>query len=362
MWLFLQKQTSYIHGNLNSKDKIMKTTIKISLTTILALICLTAGCSKKTAPSASDAKQTEVKQTPSTMAGKKVLFINSYHKGYDWSDRQQKGAEDVFSKTGVELKTIYMDTKNNPSEEFSLNAAVKIKGIIEEFKPDVVITGDDNAFKYIIAPYYRDAALPVVFCGLNWDASVYGAPYKNTTGMLEIALIDKLVGTLKTYAKGSRVGFITADVLSEHKNAEYFTKYCGVTLTETIYAKDFAEWKKGFIELQNKVDMLIIGVSAGVKDWNDAEAENFVLEETKIPTGVEAEWMMHFALAGYVKVPEEQGEWAANAAIEIMNGKSPADIPVAGNKKARVFLNMKLAKKLGIVFPIELVNQAEFVE
>jgi ABC-type uncharacterized transport system substrate-binding protein len=108
--------------------------------------------------------------------------------------------------------------------------------------------------------------------------------------------------------------------------------------------------------------MLILGVSAGIKDWNDTQAADFALQETKIPTGVEAEWMMPFALIGYVKVPEEQGEWAANAAIEIMNGKSPADIPGAANKKAKIFLNMKIAKKLGIVFPIELINQAEFVK
>jgi hypothetical protein len=237
----------------------MKLTIKISLTALLALICLTAGCSKKTSPLASGTKNTEAKQIDSATAGKKVLFINSYHKGYDWSDRQQKGAEDVFKKTDVNLKIIYMDTKNNPSEKFSLDAAVKIKGIIEEFKPDVVITGDDNAFKYIIAPYYRDANLPVVFCGLNWDASVYDAPYKNTTGMVEIALIKQLVETMTPHAKGSRVGFITADVLSEYKNTEYFTKYCNVPLTEVKYVKTFEEWKKGFIELQNKSGYADIG-------------------------------------------------------------------------------------------------------
>jgi ABC-type uncharacterized transport system substrate-binding protein len=71
---------------------------------------------------------------------------------------------------------------------------------------------------------------------------------------------------------------------------------------------------------------------------------------------------MPFALIGFTKVPQEQGEWSANTALEIIAGKSPKDIPVVTNKKAKVYLNMRLAKKFGIKFPIELIERATFVE
>ena len=62
-----------------------------------------------------------------------------------------------------------MDTKRNTDEEFKKTAALKAKAEIEASKPDVVIAADDNASKYLIQPYFKDASLPFVFCGVNWD-------------------------------------------------------------------------------------------------------------------------------------------------------------------------------------------------
>jgi len=140
--------------------------------------------------------------------GKRILYVNSYHKGYDWSDGEQRGAETVLAGSGIDLRIVYMDTKNNTSEEFCRQSALKVKKYIEEFKPDVLIVSDDNAFAYVVAPYYRNGNLPVVFCGVNWDVSVYGAPYKNTTGMIEVALISQLYNHLRKFSKGDRVGFL----------------------------------------------------------------------------------------------------------------------------------------------------------
>ncbi len=330
----------------------MKKTALSFLLLIIPMLIVASGCT--TQDDGRSLTATEGKE----YAGKKVLFINSYHEGYEWSDGVQSGAETALSQTGVELRIHYMDTKNNPSEAFIKQAALEAKAVIEEFKPDVVITSDDNAFKYVIMPYYRDAELPVVFCALNWDASVYGAPYKNTAGMIEVALIKQMVGHMSKYAEGKRVGFITGDVLSEHKNAEYFGKYVEGGLSKEVFVANFSEWKAEYLKLQDEVDMLILGVSAGIADWNDTEAEVFVLENTKIPSGVEARWMMPFALIGLTKVPEEQGEYAANTALRIIDGEKPSDIPVEENKKENLMLNLKIAKKLDVAFSAEMLRTA----
>ncbi len=79
--------------------------------------------------------------------------------------------------------------------------------MIDSWQPDVVIASDDNASKYLIAPYYKGGDLPFVFCGLNWDASVYGFPAKNVTGMVEVAQIPQLLEVLKRHAKGDRESY-----------------------------------------------------------------------------------------------------------------------------------------------------------
>ena len=51
-------------------------------------------------------------------AEKKVLYVNSYHKGYAGSDPITDGVRSVLDEHGVEHTTIYMDTKRNPSPAF----------------------------------------------------------------------------------------------------------------------------------------------------------------------------------------------------------------------------------------------------
>lgn len=294
--------------------------------------------------------------------GKKILFINSYHEGYFWSDGETYGLRQALEGSGVDLKIICMDTKDNTSEKFKKQAALKVKKYIEEFKPDVVISADDNAFKYVIMPYYRDSDLPVVFCGINWDITVYGAPYGNTTGMIERSLIDKIYKHLKKFAKGPRVGFLGADVLSERKTAAFFVGYIEGGFVYQEFASDFKTWKEKYLEAQDKVDMLILSGSAGIKDWDLKEAEEFVLAEMKVPAGTEAETIMFASLLGIEKDPAEHGAYAARIALRILDGEKPSDIESVINKKGDLVLNLKVAAKLDVVFtPAMLRNATEII-
>jgi len=281
-------------------------------------------------------------------AGKKILYINSYHLGYGGSDPITQGVEKVLGETGVELKIIYMDTKRNSDEEFIQQAALQAKAVIDEFQPDVVIASDDNASKYLIMPYYRDAELPFVFCGVNWDASVYGFPYKNVTGMIEVALISEIRRHLGKYAKGKKIGFIAADTLSERKNLDYYVKRFNIEFEKIYLAKTFAEWQQNYLSLQDEVDMIMMTSNVGIPDWDDEAAETFVEENTRIPVGVEHLWEMPLALIGVTKDFEEMGIWSAHAALKILDGVPPDRIPIAANKNGHLWFNTRIAAKLGI--------------
>ena len=152
---------------------------------------------------------------------KKVMYIDSYHEGYAWSDGITNGVRTVLEGKNIELRIVRMDTKRNTGKNFIRQAAMTAKNAIGEFQPDVVIASDDNASKYLIKPFYKDASLPFVFCGINWDASMYGYPYKNVTGMIEVAPVPELLKYLKPYAKGNRIAYIAADVSTARKEGMY---------------------------------------------------------------------------------------------------------------------------------------------
>lgn len=298
---------------------------------------------------------------------KKILYIDSYHEGYPWSAGISEGVMKTLStskiKDMVELSVIRMDTKRHKSEEFKKAAALKAVAMIQSWQPDVVIASDDNASKYVILPYFKDKPLPFVFCGVNWDASPYGFPFNNVTGMVEVSLVRQLIKTMQPYACGKRVGLLGADNLSNRKEALNYRKILNIDLEQEIFVSNFEELKAAFKKIQKDVDMLILVPPSFLKtDTERRQARKFFEEHTTIPTGSVEDWITPYTLIGYTKIASEQGEWAAQAALKILGGKSPADIPIVRNKSAQVYLNMRIAKRLNVKFPMKMINRANFVK
>ncbi len=304
---------------------------------------------------------TSLQVSSASAAKKKVLYVNSYHLEYTWSADITTGIQSILDdRDDVELKIFHMDTKRKNSKESKKAAALKAKELIDSWKPDVVIASDDNAAKYLIAPYYKGADLPFVFCGLNWDASVYGFPARNVTGMVEVSQIPQILKQLKPYTKGERIGFIGQDITTARKEAKAFRDIFKMKMIER-YAETFDEWKDHFQALQRDVDLLLIHNATGMRGWDQQAAERLVFNQTRIPSGTTNSANFRIALISHIKIGAEQGEYAAKAALEILAGKSPEDIPVVTNKNARIYLNMKLAKKMKIKFPMELIENAHLI-
>jgi len=291
----------------------------------------------------------------------KILYIDSYHQGYGWSADIAKGIKSVLAvRQDVELKIFQMDTKRNQSENFKKNAAVKAKNLIASWKPDVVIASDDNASKYLIVPYFRGGKLPFVFCGLNWDASIYGFPARNVTGMIEVALYPSTISTLKQFSRGNKIGYLASDTVSERKELENIIKRFHAKFNVRL-SKTFAELKQDFLDLQKTSDLILIQECRSVKNFNHRDMIEFIEANTSIPTGSMQKFLIDYALITFSKIGEEQGEYAAKTALEILAGKSPQQIPIVSNKKAKIYLNMKLAKKLEVKFPMELIENAHLI-
>ncbi len=291
-------------------------------------------------------------------ADKKVLLVDSYHEGYPWSDGIVAGAKSILGDK-AELQIFRMDTKNNPGEDFKKAAGEKAKAQIDSYKPDVVIACDDNASKYLVVPFLKDKDLPVVFCGINWDASGYGFPCDNVTGMIEVSVAPQMAQTLEKFAKGNRLAFLGVDNETSRKEAENTQTKLGLKFTEQVFAATFEDWKKAFLDLQSKVDIIFIENNAGIKDWDDAAAKKLTRESTTIPTGSIYDWMAPYVMISYAKSASEQGEWAAGAALRIIGGEKPKDIAVAKNEKGELYVNIPIATKLGVQIPLNILKSAK---
>ena len=292
----------------------------------------------------------------------KCLYVSSYHKGYAWSDGVEQGLRKVL--TGYcEIRQIDMDTKRNKSVEFKQAAASDVKHEIETWQPDVVIVSDDNAAKYVVEQYYRDADIPFVFSGVNWTVKEYGFPYSNVTGIIEVAPLEAMLGNAIKYSGGAKKAiYLGADTLTEKKNLDRVARASqklGIEL-EGILVSNASEWKARYRAVQD-VDFIVMGSYSGISDWNKTEMAAFAVEHASKLIVTNHDWMMPFSTIGFTKIPQEHGEWAAQTAIEILKGKSPHEIPIVANRDWDLWLNMAHLESTRITLPRKFVRKAKKV-
>ena len=304
----------------------------------------------------------------------RVLVVDSYHPGYPWGDGIRQGIREVFglasgsfgsarSADGAVVQRIeFMDTKRHPEPDWAEAQAERILAIIDAWHPDAVIACDDASIRYLVLPHLLGSDLPVVYCGVNWDAAIYGLPAANVTGMIEVDQVEALVDALRPHARGNRLGLLLLDGIASQRDVDSMHRHTDLVPMVRL-VDDYDAWKEAFLAMQDQVDMLLIKQNiTGLAEWNLEDAVAFTNEATSIPTGTTTEPVMRCVLAAFIKNPTEQGAWAARTTSQILDGTPPADIEPGVNKESRVFLNMTLARELGVRFPMELIERASFLE
>jgi len=121
-------------------------------------------------------------------ARKNVLYLNSYHNGYAWSDDILQGLRLFFAESdfNVDMQIEYMDTKRFATPE---RAEALFHFYREKFRDssfDLILASDDFAYNFILD--YQDRlwpGLPVVFCGVNDFREERLAGRTNVIGVVE---------------------------------------------------------------------------------------------------------------------------------------------------------------------------------
>ncbi len=282
----------------------------------------------------------------------RCLFVSSYHQGYEWADGIEEGVKKIL-KNYCELKQINMNTKHFKDEAYKIQKGKEIKEFIEQWKPDVVIAADDNASKYLVVPYFLNSDIPFVFCGVNWTVAEYGYPAVNITGMIEVSPVQEIFEKIQAIIPNAKQGdYIGVDTLTEQKSFERFNKIAkrfSLMLRKRL-AKTQSEWSEFYKGAQKK-DFLILGTKSGIEDWNDEIAYQVVLKFGRKFSITDYEWMTQFAVLGLTKIPQEQGEWAAKSALEILNGTPPNLIPIIPNQHWDMIINDQLLSNVNVNVP-----------
>ncbi|MDQ7058035.1 MAG: ABC transporter substrate binding protein [Ghiorsea sp.] len=297
---------------------------------------------------------------PNVVQAKECVYINSYHAGYAWSD-----AIEQVVRQGLQgqchLTVFYMDTKRHTSEVYGQQKALEAKQLITRIQPDVVLVSDDNASKYLVKPYYKNSAIPFVFCGINWAAEVYGYPYDNATGMIEVSPIQAVLRAAReTLGDVKDVLFIgVKGVATDNKEFVWLKKiYAHEDVrVQAIFVHDVETWKQAYLAGQS-ADMIVLNNVAGIANWNPQELQRFVQQHAQTLTVTTYDFMTPYTMFAMTKVAQEQGDWMVQLAKHVLQGKTLRRIPVVANRRWETFVNLNLLNQAHIQLPADILFKA----
>lgn len=295
---------------------------------------------------------------------KRIVYVNSYHRGFSPSDEITAGVFETLSADEYEILDHFMDTKRNPEESFIERRAIEILDLIQKEDPDLLIVSDDNAVKYLVEPHPQ-IKIPIVFCGVNWSADQYELSKHSITGVLEILPVEEALITMKEYYPSiQRLLVLNENTTTSRKTKPLLDALCqrlGIFVTQEL-VDDFEAWKAAFEEGNQSYDIIYLQTKGAIRNWDHDEALGFIDQHIKVPSITCESFMMPYTVFGLTQHSKEQGVLAAEAAKMILEGTSPADIPVSRNQQTTVWINTRLARRIGFEPSENLLENATTVD
>ena len=304
----------------------------------------------------------------------RVVYINSYHRGYSWSDGIEQGLRDGFAASGrtIELSTEYLDSRRfvygSQIEPLAQSMAVKYAN----YRPELVVVSDNAAFDFVIS--YRKrlfAGLPIVFCGYNNFRPQVIAGLHDITGVNEEVSIDGAVDlALKVHPKTRTLAFVTS-------TAEASSRRIGEVAEETVFPRlrerfavvvmkdhSIEEIRQGLAQLP--ADTLLF-LSGQVRDEAGGRAltpeENAELVTAASPFPAYTFWdfqLNHGVIGGRIITGPAQGQAAARIALQVLAGKPASAIPVLMTTPTTDVFDYKVMQRFAVA-PRDLPPDATLI-
>ena len=293
---------------------------------------------------------------------KRVFVLNSFNRGYTWTDNMLRGIDDAFAKSGskVESYVTFMDMKRIPPtpQYFS-----QLKELIREgykgVRFDAVLTCDNDALEFMRK--YRDElfpGVPLVFTGINdFDERMLDGR-RDLTGTIErsdyagtISLAQKLrpetknivVVTDKT-TTGKALRSELEKVRPHFPQSLRFTdlSFADMTLDELTQKLSRLNSDSIVFLLQHYVDR--DGNSHPLKESTLLLTKNsavpvFVVSDSRMGLGV---------LGGHLVSGYSQGETAAQIVVKILGGIDVRSIPVMLDSPNRYMFDYSVMQRFNI--------------
>lgn len=291
-----------------------------------------------------------------------VLLLNSYHKGYLWTDEITRGVEENLNAKGGMLHVEYLDTKRHFDDEYFqlLRQMLLLKH--SKYNYDAIIVSDNNAFEFIkdrSKTIFGDT--PVVFCGLNYLTSEDIKGMDRASGVNEEADIEKNIKLIEQlHPERQKLMVLTDDTVTGQKIQKEVNRIKNLRTNSALDIE--LVFDVSIDELISKLENLDTDTSllftfyfrdrlGTVLEYD--ESIGLVVEHTDVPIYVSWKFSMRDGvMGGYLLAGYDQGADAAKKVNQILAGYPISEVPVTWKSPTRFCLDYNGLRK----FDIALTN------
>lgn len=298
---------------------------------------------------------------------KTVLLLHSYHAGFKWTDDITLAVQQEFFDKHIDLRIEHLDTKRyfSPSYLKKQKDFLQTKYFFTAF--DVLLVADNHALNFTLK--YRDElfpGIPIVFCGINSFTPELIKGHDHITGINEAIDARKTVDlmlSLKPKTEkilvindGSVSGKIIEQAIKDQTHGHYPLvewQYVSNPTTEELLTR---------LKSLSSNDLVLLGNF--FRDRNSRQYEYFesaelISNNSSVPVfSLYDFYLGHGILGGFLTNGWFQGQSAAKAVLEILQGKTADEIPIVMESPNRYFVDYAVLQKYGFsdsVLPPETI-------
>ncbi|MDD3816311.1 MAG: ABC transporter substrate binding protein [Desulfocapsaceae bacterium] len=317
---------------------------------------------------------------------KKILIVNSYEPGQVCGQPQSDGVLDALAANGfkegknLQVEQFFMDTRKTYTSDKQIEERGKLAlERIKSFKPDLVVTLDDNAAKTVMLPLVG-TSVPVVFSGINTQPEEYNRqkhfmttrkkPGVNVTGVYEKLHIVKALDVMYSITGLHKAALLldsssTGNAVKVQVEKEMAEAPSPVKMV--FYQVDtFEQFKQRIRAINDDPDIgAVYPVALTLKNANNKiitanEILTWQLANLKKPDMAGNYFLCKLGMFGGAAVDfKAMGEQVGRKAAAILNGTPAGDIPIDDADEQALVFNLERARKLGITIPMDVLSAAD---
>lgn len=287
-----------------------------------------------------------------------ILVLNSYHKGFVWTDSIVESIDGFLSEKGVSHRSFieYMDTKRIVSPVHIQNLYILYKEKYKNIPIDAIISTDDNALTFL-THYHQELFphVPIIACGVNDINSISSKQEKLFTIIPEMIDIRSTIDIARKLHTNRKKLFVIVDRTPTGNNTYRILQDAVSSFLDLdfIYLRDFS-----MEEVVQKVKLLSDNAIVLLLNFNrDSIGQVFTHMETisilssVCPVPIYGVWDFFLGkgiIGGMLSKGSLQGRHASQLVLDFLSGVSPRDLNIDVGGQNQLLFDFRYLDKFGV--------------